>query len=123
MMDDRIMDIRKIGSLFIHHMPHLLYITCPTPEEARNIARTLVLEKLIACANVLPGATSIFRWKGEIQEAQETVLIAKTSRDALEKAQARILALHSYDCPCIVALPIEAGNPDFLKWVEESVAL
>jgi periplasmic divalent cation tolerance protein len=103
-------------------MTHLLYITCPTHEEACRIGRTLVEERLAACANILPGITSIFCWENKMQEASEVVIIAKTTAERLETAIARIKALHSYDCPCVVAVKIDGGNEDFLRWVAESCA-
>lgn len=94
-----------------------VYVTVGGPEEAREIGRKLVEERLAACANILPGATSIFRWDGKIEAASEAVLILKTSEQKLEPLIARAKALHSYDCPCIEALPVVEGNRDFLEWV------
>jgi len=94
-----------------------LYATAADAEEARRIGRVLVEEQLAACANILPGITSIFRWQGKLEEAAEAVLILKTTEQKLEAAIARVKALHSYDCPCIEALPVVEGNRDFLEWV------
>lgn len=96
----------------------LLYVTAGSAEEAARIGRTMVDEQLAACANVLPGMTSIYRWQGHIQEDAEAVLILKSRDDLIRAVVARIKALHSYDVPCVVALPIAGGNPDFLKWIE-----
>jgi len=95
-----------------------LYVTAETAAEAIRIGRALVEARLAACANVLPGMTSIFRWQGEIQEAAEAVLILKTREDLAEAAVERIKALHAYACPCVAVIPVTGGNADFLKWIE-----
>ena len=94
-----------------------VYVTAADADEAKNIGRQLVQEQLAACANILPGATSIFRWQGKLEEASEAVLILKTTEQKLEQLIDRAKALHSYDCPCIEALPVVEGNRDFLEWV------
>lgn len=94
-----------------------LYITVSSKEEGIEIGRSLVDEKLCACANVIDGLTSIFRWEEEVQTENEAVLIAKTRRDLVEAATDLVLLEHSYDCPCIVALPIVGGNPTFINWI------
>jgi periplasmic divalent cation tolerance protein len=94
-----------------------VYVTASDVEEAKTIGRRLVEEQLAACANILPGATSIFRWQGKLEEASEAVLILKTTEQKLETLIERAKALHSYDCPCIEALPVVEGNRDFLEWV------
>jgi len=97
--------------------PRLVYITTDGVEEARHIGRALVEERLAACANILDPMTSIFRWEGDIQEEAETVLIAKTTADRVDALTERVVALHSYDCPCVAVLPVEGGNPAFLDWI------
>ena len=95
----------------------LVYMTAETVEDARTLGRALVEARLAACANEIPGMIPIFWWGGEVQEGSEAVLIAKTRRDLLDDLTAFVKAEHGYDCPCVVALPIEAGNPDFLDWI------
>lgn len=97
----------------------LIYITTETVDEAKAIARALVRERLAACANVLGAVTSVFWWEGEVQDGPEASLILKTRADLVERLTERVKALHSYSCPCVVALPIEAGNPAFLSWIDE----
>jgi periplasmic divalent cation tolerance protein len=92
-------------------------VTAADAAQAEKIARALVEERLAACANILPGMVSIFRWEGEIQEANEAVLILKSHGDLLERLTARIKALHSYSVPCVVGLPIQGGNEAFLGWI------
>ena len=95
----------------------LIYITTDGPEEARVIGRALVDARLAACANVLGPMTSIFRWEGAVQEGEEAVLIVKTTAALVDALTAKVRELHSYDCPCIVALPVGGGNPAFLDWI------
>lgn len=101
----------------------LLYITTGDRDEAARIAATLVEERLIACGNVIDGMESIYWWQGRIERAKEAILIAKTDGRNVDLVTARIIELHSYDTPCVVALPIEGGNPEYLAWIEnESMA-
>lgn len=97
----------------------MVYITCENEAQARRIGRTLVSERLAACVNVLPGMTSLYWWRDEVQEASEAVLVAKTRQSLAEALAARVGELHSYDVPCVVVLPILGGNPEFLRWMEE----
>ena len=99
--------------------PCLLYITAGDREEALALARMLVGERLAACANVLGAATSVYRWQGAVQEEGEVVLVAKTVEERVETAARRVREAHSYDSPCVVALPISGGDPEFLAWVQE----
>ena len=96
----------------------LIYMTASNDAEARTIARILVQERLAACVNILAGMRSVYRWEGEIQEESEIVLIAKSRRDRVPTLTDRVTEIHSYDCPCVVAIPIDGGNPDFLDWID-----
>jgi len=95
----------------------LIYITAESTDEARAIGRALVEARLAACANVLGPMTSIYRWEGVVQEGEEAVLIAKTTASLADALTAKVRELHSYDCPCVVALPVDGGNPAFLDWI------
>jgi len=97
----------------------LIYITCASEAEAEQIARTLVEERLAAGVNLLPGVRSVYRWQGKVESAAEVVLIAQTRTDLVEQLTARVAGLHSYETPCVVAIPITSGNPAFLRWIEE----
>lgn len=99
-----------------------VYVTCGNSGEAEKIAKAVVEERLAACANIFPRIRSFYRWKGKVQEDSEIVMILKTTRSLFPLLEERVRALHSYECPCIVALPIEAGNVSFLKWIGESVS-
>ena len=99
-----------------------VYMTVGSVDEARAIAADLVDRRLAACVNLVPGIRSIYRWQGEVADDAEVAMFAKTRADLVEALIARVKALHSYDCPCIVALPIAAGNPDFLDWIAAETA-
>jgi periplasmic divalent cation tolerance protein len=100
-----------------------VYVTTASREEALLIGRALVGERLAACANVIDGMRSIYRWNDEIRDEGETVLILKSLATALPALTARIKALHSYDCPCVAALPVTGGNDAFLEWIAAQVAV
>lgn len=93
------------------------YVTASSMEEAGRIGRALVEEGLAACVNLLPGMRSIYRWQGAVEQAEEVVLVAKTRSDRFDSLAARVRALHSYDTPCVVALPVTAGSAPYLRWI------
>jgi periplasmic divalent cation tolerance protein len=93
------------------------YVTAGSRAEALTIGRMVVEERLAASANVLDGVTSIYWWQGALEQAGEAVLILKTRTALVERLTARIRELHSYECPCVVVLPIVAGNPEYLDWL------
>lgn len=99
----------------------LLYVTCANSAEANTIARTLVDERLAACVNILGPMTSIYRWEGAVAEEEEVAMLVKTRRDMTPRVTERIKTLHSYDLPCVIGLPIQGGNPDFLAWLRDEV--
>lgn len=94
----------------------------PGPEKAADLARILVEERLAACVNLVPQVRSIYRWKGQICDDSEVLLVMKTRRDRVAALEARLEALHPYEVPELVILPILAGNPAYLRWIDESVA-
>jgi periplasmic divalent cation tolerance protein len=96
----------------------LCYVSLGSREDAQAIARVLVEERLAAAVNVLPGMRSVYRWQGALEEADEVLLVAKTMTALVPRLTARIVALHSYKCPAVVAVPIIGGNPDYLAWIE-----
>ncbi len=95
----------------------VVLVTAPTAERAAEIARAAVDERLAACGNVVPGVRSVYRWEGKVQEDEEVLLLLKTTRDRLEALRERILALHPYDVPEVIALPVEAGSAPYLAWI------
>ena len=100
---------------------NFVYMTAGSRDEAKSIAAALVESELAACVNMFEGMQSIYVWDGKIQEDAEWVLIAKTTADLVPELTERVKTLHSYDCPCIVSLPVSGGNPAFLEWIAESV--
>ncbi len=96
----------------------LVYVTAPTLDEAESLARLAVEGRLAACANILPGMRSLYWWQGKLESADETVLLLKTTAELAPALIRALTVAHSYDCPCVVALPIATGNPDFLLWIE-----
>jgi periplasmic divalent cation tolerance protein len=95
----------------------ILYVTTPDRETARRIGRTLVEEGLAACINIIGGMESIYRWQGVVEQATEWVLLVKAPAAEADRAGDRIRALHPYDLPCILNLPITGGNPPYLDWL------
>lgn len=100
----------------------IVLITAPTLESARQIAHLLVEKRLVACVNLLPGVTSIYRWEGRVQEEAEVLLICKTRRARLVALQEEVKTVHPYQVPEILALPLVAGLETYLSWLEESTA-
>ncbi|TWI73252.1 divalent cation tolerance protein [Desulfobotulus alkaliphilus] len=94
-----------------------VYMTAGSNEEAEKLAKNLVLEGLAACVNVFPGVRSFYVWEGRAEEGAEVVLVAKTTKEMFEKLKARVLELHSYDCPCILALDVSHGHGPFMEWI------
>ncbi len=100
-----------------------IYITCASSEEARKIASSLVDRRLVACANIMAPHEAVYQWKGRVETGAEVAVIMKTRAALFEQVKEAILKLHSYETPCIVALPIEAGHAPFLRWIEEETGL
>ena len=103
-------------------MSHILVLnTCPDTETALDIARTLLHEKLAACVNILPAGISVYRWQGEIESAEEHLLVIKTHKEKYADIEQVILRQHPYELPEIIAVPITRGLPAYLDWLDESV--
>jgi len=100
----------------------LVYITTENPEDAKKIAGPIIQEKLAACANIIPGMNSVYEWKGQICEDSECILILKTRSALVDQLTERVRELHNYECPCIVALPIQGGYEGFLSWITEETS-
>ena len=95
----------------------VVLVTAPDTETAARIARALVEERLIACANLVPGIRSIYRWEGKIADEAEVLLVLKTRASACSAVAARVKALHPYALPEVVALPVVDGSEAYLDWV------
>lgn len=96
-----------------------VYVTAPSVQIATDISKTLIQEHLVACANILPPMKSFYQWKGNLQEEEETAMIFKTQASCYSQLELKIREIHPYECPCIVAIPIIAGDVQFLNWVKE----
>lgn len=101
--------------------PVVVLMTASSQEEAERIAHTLVAEMLAAGVNVVPGVASVYRWAGEVRRAQEWLLVAKSRRDTLDDLVRRVQALHSYEVPQIIALPLVGGSEAYLCWIDREV--
>jgi periplasmic divalent cation tolerance protein len=100
-----------------------VFSTFPNSDKAAEVGRTLVSEKLAACVNVLGPVRSIYSWKGELCDDQETLAIIKTTREAFDAMKTRLVALHPYEVAEVIALPVEAGHAPYLAWVADQTAL
>ena len=100
---------------------YMVYMTAADKTEARDIGRYLVQSRLAACVNILDHMNAMYFWKGEFQDDQEAVIIAKTTGERLADLIQAVKERHSYECPCIVSLPLSEGNPDFLAWIADQV--
>jgi periplasmic divalent cation tolerance protein len=99
----------------------VILMTAPDAACAERIARALVEERLAACVNVVPGVKSVYRWEGKVEESSEVMLVAKTRSALFPTLEARVRALHPYEVPEIVSLPLTAGSRPYLSWVDASV--
>ena len=100
---------------------NFIYMTAGNKEEAQKVAKALVTSKLAACVNILDNMNSVYMWEGKIQEDTEVVLIAKTTQARVPELVEKVKSIHSYDCPCIVSLPVSGGHNPFLDWIAAEV--
>lgn len=106
----------KLGRMDVH----LVFCSCPDPATAERLATAVVEERLAACASVLPGMLSVYRWQGAVERADEVLLLAKTPADRLSALVERLQALHPYELPEVVAVQAAAGLPGYLGWVVDA---
>ncbi|MDH3574265.1 MAG: divalent-cation tolerance protein CutA [Desulfobacteraceae bacterium] len=99
----------------------MIYITAGSKDEAVMIGKALINARLAACVNIIENMYSMYIWDEKLQDANEIILIAKTTKERVPDLIEKVNALHSYKCPCIVSLPVSDGNPAFLKWVADEV--
>ena len=105
----------------MHHEHIVILCTVGSEEEGVKIASSLVEEGLVACVNMVPKIRSIYVWKGEVCDDTEHLLVIKSKPSVFEKVEARIVELHSYDVPEVIALPIEQGHKPYLDWIDSLV--
>ena len=96
--------------------------TTSSNDEAKNIAKRLVNERIVACANVIPGIESIYRWEGKVCDEKEWLLLIKTTEEQLPVLKSLLQEIHSYECPELIVLPIVDGLPAYLEWLAESTS-
>ncbi|MGR9088761.1 MAG: divalent-cation tolerance protein CutA [Gammaproteobacteria bacterium] len=101
----------------------IIVCTCPDLKSAETIARLLIERHLAACVNILPGITSIYRWQGRIESAQEHLLLIKSNEDSYQAVESALLDNHPYELPEIIAIPIEQGLADYLHWIDSCLSL
>lgn len=99
----------------------LVLSTVGSSEEAERLARSLVEQGLAACVNILPGVSSIYRWKGALEQASEVLLLIKTRAERFEAVREALVALHPYEVPEVLGVPIVAGHAPYLAWLDEGV--
>jgi periplasmic divalent cation tolerance protein len=97
----------------------VVLVTAP-PDKAPGIAEALVAERVAACVNIVPGLQSVYRWKGDVERASESLLVIKTTRDRFEAVKRAVLKHHAYELPEVVGIPVEKGHIPYLDWVVES---
>jgi len=95
----------------------LVFTTLPSAEKAAELGKALVEERLAACANLIPAVRSIYRWQGKLQDENEVLVLLKTRAEHLERLKLRILELHPYEVPEVLAVPVEAGYQPYLDWL------
>lgn len=100
----------------------IVLVTTPAKKEAEKIVQHLLDNKFIACANIIGPVSSVFRWSGKIEKAEEYLTLMKTRSDLFEKVEGAVKALHSYEVPEILAIPIVEGSKAYLKWLEDCLA-
>lgn len=93
------------------------YVTTKDRDEALRIGKALVDGRLAACANILDGMQSIYRWEGKVEEASETVLLIKSDASRTQELIEMVKKMHSYACPCVAIWPLPGGNPEYLDWI------
>src|SRR5438128_2286846 len=94
---------------------------CGSEEEARRVARALVEARVAVCVNILPGIQSIYRWQGAIQEDSEWMLVIKSTRSMFDRLSVELRKAHSYQVPEVLAIPVIAGNQDYLDWMDREM--
>ena len=100
----------------------IVLVTCGSIAEARRIGRNVVEQKLAACANIVRGVESIYRWKGKLERAREVLVVIKTTANRLPELEREVKRLHCYDVPEFIVLPIVAGSRKYFGWLRESTA-
>jgi periplasmic divalent cation tolerance protein len=104
-------------------MYSIIYITTSGVDEAKKIAKILLEERIVACCNIIPKIESLYWWKGEIEEDQESLLLTKTRSNLVDKVIARVEEIHTYETPCALEIQIKKGSEDYFDWLENALRL
>jgi len=99
----------------------VVFSACDSEEQATQISRALIEQRLAACVNIVPGARSIYRWKGQIQDATEWLLIIKSRRGLMDQLRATIGKIHTYEVPELLAVPVVDGSEEYLAWLDREL--
>ena len=99
----------------------VVMVTAPSKKEAGRLANTLLKERLAACVNIVSGIHSRYWWKGKIESSSEILLLIKTTEKVFPKLSKRVQALHSYDVPEVLGIPVKRGSPSYLRWLNKCV--
>jgi periplasmic divalent cation tolerance protein len=102
-------------------MYSIIYITTSGVDEAKKIAKRLLEERLVACTNIIPHIESLYWWEGDIEEDHESLILAKTRSDLVDKVINRVEEIHSYETPCALEIQIKMGSENYLYWLENAL--
>jgi periplasmic divalent cation tolerance protein len=97
-------------------------MTAGSRDEARSIGQKLLESNLVACVNIIDNMNSLYMWEGALQDDQEVIVIAKTTEQRIPALIEKVNTMHSYDCPCVLSIPVESGNPEFLAWIRDETS-
>ncbi|XP_072844069.2 protein CutA isoform X1 [Pogona vitticeps] len=111
----------SMASAYVSGTLSAAFVTCPNETVGKEIARAVVEKRLAACVNIIPRVTSIYEWKGKIEEDSEVLLMIKTRSSRVSALAEFVRSVHPYEVPEVIAVPIQEGNPPYLQWVEERV--
>jgi periplasmic divalent cation tolerance protein len=100
----------------------LAYMTAGSRDEARKVGQALLESNLAACVNIIDNMNALYMWEGSLQDDQEVILIAKTTEEQMPALIDKVRAVHSYECPCVLGIPVDSGNPEFVAWIRKEAA-
>jgi len=115
--------LRMSGTDYHNQVGQYCIVLCTTPDQqsAESIAKQLVTERLAACVNIVPSITSIYQWNGNLEKSQEILLIAKSRTEMFDSVKNAILALHPYELPEIIGIPLQNGHANYLAWIDANI--
>ncbi|XP_072530196.1 protein CutA homolog [Salminus brasiliensis] len=120
----RMLGVQLYSALSGSYMPghhSILLINCPTEQTAKDIGRHIMEKRMAACVNILPRTSTMYYWKGQIQDASEVLLLVRTRTSLIQRLTENVIAVHPYEIPEILSFPIEDGSMSYLKWMDDAV--